>query len=94
MPLLIDNLVRFTQAGSKVQALLGRRPPAVDLLTSTSRILDPRIAGEEHYATAQRVNGVLQRNKDLQDIIAIQGIVMQRVTSSRIDISKRIRIVQ
>ncbi|MGO9093833.1 MAG: F0F1 ATP synthase subunit beta, partial [Bryobacteraceae bacterium] len=48
--------------------------PAVDPLTSTSRILDPLIVGEEHYATAQRVKGVLQRNKDLQDIIAILGI--------------------
>jgi F-type H+-transporting ATPase subunit beta len=48
--------------------------PAVDPLTSTSRILDPLIVGAEHYATAQRVKGVLQRNKDLQDIIAILGI--------------------
>jgi F-type H+/Na+-transporting ATPase subunit beta len=141
--LFIDNIFRFTQAGSEVSALLGRMPsavgyqpnlatemgelqeritstkkgsitsvqaiyvpaddytdpapattfahldattqlsrqivemgiyPAVDPLTSTSRILDPRIIGEEHYATAQRVKGVLQRNKDLQDIIAILGI--------------------
>ncbi|MGA2325821.1 MAG: F0F1 ATP synthase subunit beta [Bryobacteraceae bacterium] len=141
--LFIDNIFRFTQAGSEVSALLGRMPsavgyqpnlatemgelqeritstkkgsitsvqaiyvpaddytdpapattfahldattqlsrqivemgiyPAVDPLTSTSRILDPRIVGEEHYATAQRVKGVLQRNKDLQDIIAILGI--------------------
>jgi F-type H+-transporting ATPase subunit beta len=48
--------------------------PAVDPLTSTSRILDPLIVGDEHYAIAQRVKGVLQRNKDLQDIIAILGI--------------------
>jgi F-type H+-transporting ATPase subunit beta len=141
--LFIDNIFRFTQAGSEVSALLGRMPsavgyqpnlatemgelqeritstkkgsitsvqaiyvpaddytdpapattfahldattqlsrqivemgiyPAVDPLTSTSRILDPLIVGEEHYATAQRVKGVLQRNKDLQDIIAILGI--------------------
>jgi len=48
--------------------------PAVDPLNSTSRILDPLIVGDEHYAIAQRVKGVLQRNKDLQDIIAILGI--------------------
>jgi F-type H+-transporting ATPase subunit beta len=48
--------------------------PAVDPLASTSRILDPRIIGEEHYAVAQRVKGILQRYKDLQDIIAILGI--------------------
>jgi F-type H+-transporting ATPase subunit beta len=48
--------------------------PAVDPLASTSRILDPNIIGEEHYATAQSVKGILQRYKDLQDIIAILGI--------------------
>src|SRR5512140_56969 len=48
--------------------------PAVDPLASTSRILDPRIIGEEHYAVAQQVKQVLQRYKDLQDIIAILGI--------------------
>jgi F-type H+/Na+-transporting ATPase subunit beta len=48
--------------------------PAVDPLGSTSRILDPRIVGEEHYATAREVQRVLQRYKDLQDIIAILGI--------------------
>jgi F-type H+-transporting ATPase subunit beta len=48
--------------------------PAVDPLASTSRILDPLILGEEHYGTAQRVKQVLQRYKDLQDIIAILGI--------------------
>src|SRR5690348_9308171 len=141
--LFIDNIFRFTQAGSEVSALLGRMPsavgyqpnlasemgelqeritstkkgsitsvqaiyvpaddytdpapatafahldattnlsraivelgiyPAVDPLASTSRILDPRIIGEEHYAVAQQVKGVLQRYKDLQDIIAILGI--------------------
>jgi F-type H+-transporting ATPase subunit beta len=141
--LFIDNIFRFTQAGSEVSALLGRMPsavgyqpnlasemgelqeritstkkgsitsvqaiyvpaddytdpapatafahldattnlsrsiaelgiyPAVDPLASTSRILDPRILGEEHYNTAQAVKGVLQRYKDLQDIIAILGI--------------------
>jgi F-type H+-transporting ATPase subunit beta len=48
--------------------------PAVDPLASTSRILDPRIVGEDHYNTAQQVKQVLQRYKDLQDIIAILGI--------------------
>ena len=48
--------------------------PAVDPLTSTSRILDPRIIGDEHYNTAREVRRVLQRYKDLQDIIAILGI--------------------
>ncbi len=141
--LFIDNIFRFTQAGSEVSALLGRMPsavgyqpnlatemgelqeritstkkgsitsvqaiyvpaddytdpapattfahldattqlsrdiaalgiyPAVDPLTSTSRILDPLVVGDEHYSTAQRVKGVLQRYKDLQDIIAILGM--------------------
>jgi F-type H+-transporting ATPase subunit beta len=141
--LFIDNIFRFTQAGSEVSALLGRMPsavgyqpnlatemgelqeritsttkgsitsvqaiyvpaddytdpapattfahldattnlsraisemgiyPAVDPLASTSRILDPRIVGEDHYNTAQAVKGILQRYKDLQDIIAILGI--------------------
>jgi len=141
--LFIDNIFRFTQAGSEVSALLGRMPsavgyqpnlasemgelqeritstkngsitsvqaiyvpaddytdpapatafahldattnlsraiselgiyPAVDPLASTSRILDPRIIGEEHYGVAQQVKGILQRYKDLQDIIAILGI--------------------
>ena len=48
--------------------------PAVDPLSSTSRILDPQIVGEEHYQTAREVQRVLQRYKDLQDIIAILGI--------------------
>jgi F-type H+-transporting ATPase subunit beta len=48
--------------------------PAVDPLTSASRILDPRIVGEDHYATAQEVKRVLQRYQDLQDIIAILGV--------------------
>src|SRR2546421_2115903 len=48
--------------------------PAVDPLGSTSRILDPRVLGEEHYRCARDVQGVLQRYKDLQDIIAILGI--------------------
>jgi F-type H+-transporting ATPase subunit beta len=48
--------------------------PAVDPLASTSRILDPLIVGEEHYTTAQRVKQILQRYKDLQDIIAILGM--------------------
>ncbi len=143
MLLFIDNIFRFTQAGSEVSALLGRMPsavgyqptlgtemgqlqeritttrkgsitsvqaiyvpaddltdpapatafshldattvldrkiselgiyPAVDPLTSTSRILDPRVVGEEHYNVALSVQRVLQRYKDLQDIIAILGI--------------------
>jgi F-type H+-transporting ATPase subunit beta len=48
--------------------------PAVDPLGSTSRILDPRIVGEDHYDVAREVQRVLQRYKDLQDIIAILGI--------------------
>ncbi len=48
--------------------------PAVDPLTSTSRILDPNIVGDEHYRTAREVQQVLQRYKDLQDIIAILGV--------------------
>jgi len=48
--------------------------PAVDPLASTSRILDPRVIGEDHYAVARRVKQVLQRYKDLQDIIAILGL--------------------
>jgi len=48
--------------------------PAVDPLASTSRILDPHVVGNEHYDVAQRVKGILQRYKDLQDIIAILGI--------------------
>jgi F-type H+-transporting ATPase subunit beta len=141
--LFVDNIFRFTQAGSEVSALLGRMPsavgyqptlatemgemqeritstkkgsitsvqaiyvpaddytdpapattfahldattnlsrdiaslgiyPAVDPLASTSRILDPRIIGDEHYDVARRVKQVLQRYKDLQDIIAILGL--------------------
>ena len=48
--------------------------PAVDPLASTSRILDPRVLGEEHYGVARSVKQILQRYKDLQDIIAILGI--------------------
>ena len=48
--------------------------PAVDPLDSTSRILSPEIVGEEHYNTAQRVKNILQRYKELQDIIAILGM--------------------
>ena len=141
--LFIDNIFRFTQAGSEVSALLGRMPsavgyqptlgtemgelqeritstktgsitsvqaiyvpadditdpapattfahldattvlsrqltelgiyPAVDPLASTSRILDPLIVGEEHYSVARSVQKILQRYKDLQDIIAILGM--------------------
>ncbi len=141
--LFIDNIFRFTQAGSEVSTLLGRMPsavgyqpnlatemgelqeritstkkgsvtsvqaiyvpaddltdpapattfahldattvlsralteigiyPAVDPLASTSRILDPRVVGQEHYDVAQKVKRILQTYKDLQDIIAILGI--------------------
>ncbi|TNM68489.1 F0F1 ATP synthase subunit beta [Streptomyces sp. NP160] len=141
--LFIDNIFRFTQAGSEVSTLLGRMPsavgyqpnlademgvlqeritstrghsitslqaiyvpaddytdpapattfahldattelsreiasrglyPAVDPLSSTSRILDPRFLGQDHYQTATRVKQILQRNKELQDIIAILGV--------------------
>src|SRR5678809_202846 len=111
--LFIDNIFRFTQAGSEVSALLGRMPSAVgyqpnlatemgemqeritstktgsvtsiqavyvpaddymDPAASSSRILDPRVIGQEHYDTAQDVKRVLQRYKDLQDIIAILGL--------------------
>ena len=122
--LFIDNIFRFTQAGSEVSALLGQERitstkngsitsvqavyvpaddltdpapattfshldattvlnrkiaelgiyPAVDPLDSTSRILDPNVVGEEHYNTAQRVKQILQRNKELQDIISILGM--------------------
>ncbi|SDQ73601.1 F0F1 ATP synthase subunit beta [Quadrisphaera sp. DSM 44207] len=141
--LFIDNIFRFTQAGSEVSTLLGRMPsavgyqpnlademgvlqeritstrghsitslqaiyvpaddytdpapattfahldattelsreiasrglyPAVDPLASTSRILDPRYLGQAHYETATRVKQILQRNKELQDIIAILGV--------------------
>ncbi len=48
--------------------------PAVDPLASTSRILDPRIVGQEHYAVARKVQQILQRYKELQDIIAILGL--------------------
>ena len=50
--------------------------PAVDPLASTSRILDPNIVGKLHYDTAREVQKVLQRYRDLQDIIAILGIVI------------------
>ena len=59
-------------AGSKI-AELGIYP-AVDPLDSTSRILDPNIVGEEHYNLARKVQTILQRYKDLQDIIAILGM--------------------
>ena len=48
--------------------------PAVDPLASSSRILDPRVVGEEHYSVAQRIQEVLQRYRDLREIIAILGI--------------------
>src|SRR5215475_6640154 len=102
----VDNIYRYTLAGTEVSALLGRMPsadltdpspattfahldatvvlsrqiaslgiyPAVDPLDSTSRQLDPLVVGEEHYNTARGVQAVLQRYKELQDIIAILGM--------------------
>ena len=86
--LFIDNIFRFTQAGSEVSALLGRIPSAVgyqptlatemgaleERIESSSRILDPRIVGKEHYDVAIQVKHILERYKELQDIIAILGI--------------------
>jgi F-type H+-transporting ATPase subunit beta len=66
--------------------------PAVDPLESTSRILDPNIVGEEHYTTAQRVKQILQRNKELQDIIAILG--MDELSDEDRTIVNRARRVQ
>jgi F-type H+-transporting ATPase subunit beta len=157
----IDNIFRFTQAGSEVSALLGRMPsavgyqptlatemgamqeritstrngsitsvqavyvpaddltdpapattfthldattvlsrkitelgiyPAVDPLESTSRILDPHIVGEEHYEVAQRVKQILQRNKELQDIISILG--MEELSDADRTLVNRARRVQ
>ena len=112
--LFIDNIFRFTQAGSEVSALLGRMPsavgyqptlatemgelpattfahldattvlsrkiveqgiyPAVDPLESNSRILEEDVVGKEHYETARRVQEILQKYTELQDIIAILGM--------------------
>ena len=66
--------------------------PAVDPLESTSRILDPNIVGKEHYETAQRVKQILQRNKELQDIIAILG--MDELSDEDRTIVNRARRVQ
>ena len=159
--LFIDNIFRFTQAGSEVSALLGRVPsavgyqptlqtemgalqeritstkngsvtsvqavyvpaddltdpapantfahldattvlsrsivelgiyPAVDPLASTSRILDPQVVGEEHYRTARRVQEILQRYKELQDIIAILG--MDELSEAEKKLVARARRVQ
>jgi F-type H+-transporting ATPase subunit beta len=65
----LDAVVALDRAISE-QALF----PAVDPLTSTSRVLDPNIVGDEHYSVAREVQRVLQRYKDLQDVIAILGI--------------------
>lgn len=59
---------------SREIASRGLYPPAVDPLASTSRILDPRYVGQEHYDVATQVKSILQRNKELQDIIAILGV--------------------
>merc|ERR1711879_17585 len=85
--LFVDNIFRFTQAGSEVSALLGRIPsavgyqiaelgiyPAVHPLDSTSRMLDPSIVGQRHYDIARGTQKILQDYKSLQDIIAILGM--------------------
>ena len=66
--------------------------PAVDPLESTSRILDPRIVGEEHYAVARGVQEILQKYKELQDIIAILG--MDELSESDKLVVNRARKVQ
>ena len=66
--------------------------PAVDPLASTSRILDPHIVGQEHYDTAQRVKQILQRNKELQDIISILG--MEELSEEDKAVVNRARRVQ
>jgi len=66
--------------------------PAVDPLDSTSRILDPRVVGEEHYRTARAVQSILQRYKDLQDIIAILG--MEELSDEDKQIVQRARRIQ
>ena len=66
--------------------------PAVDPLASTSRILDPHIVGQEHYDTAQRVKQILQRNKELQDIISILG--MEELSEEDKTVVNRARRVQ
>ena len=68
--LFIDNIFRFTQAGSEVSALLGRMPSAVGYQPT----LAPEIVGQEHYDVARQVQQILQRYKELQDIIAIMGM--------------------
>merc|ERR1712194_827689 len=85
--LFVDNIFRFTQAGSEVSALLGRIPSAVgyqptlatDLAMlqeriTTSRMLDPSIVGQRHYDIARSTQKILQDYKSLQDIIAILGM--------------------
>ncbi len=71
-------VVTFTHLDATIaldRAIVGKGIyPAVDPLSSTSRILDPRIVGDEHYSTAREVQQVLQRYNDLQDIIAILGV--------------------
>ena len=66
--------------------------PAVDPLESTSRILDPHIVGVEHYEVAQRVKQILQRNKELQDIISILG--MEELSDADRTLVNRARRVQ
>ena len=66
--------------------------PAVDPLASTSRILDPRILGEEHYKVARDVKQILQRYKDLQDIIAILGIDELSARSDKVTVARARKI--
>jgi F-type H+/Na+-transporting ATPase subunit beta len=65
----LDSTIELSRALTEIGIY-----PAVDPLTSTSTILDPQIVGEDHYNTAREVQRVLQRYKDLQDIIAILGM--------------------
>ncbi|MCK4305634.1 MAG: F0F1 ATP synthase subunit beta, partial [Candidatus Eisenbacteria sp.] len=66
--------------------------PAVDPLDSTSRILDPRVVGEEHYKVARKVQSILQTYKDLQDIIAILG--MEELSEDDRQVVQRARKIQ
>ena len=91
-----DNATTFTHLDATT--VLSRKItelgiyPAVDPLESTSRILDPHVVGEEHYEVAQRVKQILQRNKELQDIISILG--MEELSDADRTLVNRARRVQ
>ncbi len=70
--LFVDNIYRYTLAGTEVSALLGRMPSAPR--APPSRQLDPLVVGQEHYDTARGVQSILQRYQELKDIIAILGM--------------------